>query len=166
MQRGMMYSTSHTSNVQLTAGTGTPYDQLKTDLRKPLEKHLDILIHYIHNLDGTYFLNPELKNAHSSTMKQSVLHKSTERTISGIEEQIEALYSAKFFFLTDYENYFIVALCGPAGLVSIVKNRRAYPTAMDVMNIWNALSEQGEIPKLQIEFKHICVSRHYTTKGL
>nr|XP_039269031.1 uncharacterized protein LOC120344020 isoform X1 [Styela clava] len=129
---------------------------------KPLEDHLYVFVHFIENRDGTYSLNQEHKKAYATNTKQAVSHKATQQTFEGLDNLNEAIFSSKFFFLTDYENYFIASFCGPDGLGNIVKNRNAHPTAGDILNIWNALSEQGEIPKLDVEFKKICVSRHYT----
>nr|XP_039269032.1 uncharacterized protein LOC120344020 isoform X2 [Styela clava] len=101
---------------------------------KPLEDHLYVFVHFIENRDGTYSLNQEHKKAYATNTKQAVSHKATQQTFEGLDNR----------------------------LGNIVKNRNAHPTAGDILNIWNALSEQGEIPKLDVEFKKICVSRHYT----
>ncbi|XP_077971310.1 uncharacterized protein LOC120346234 [Styela clava] len=80
---------------------------------RPVKDHLDVYLHFLPNGDGTYSVNQTHKSAYASTTKESLSHKADEKLLNDVDVVTEIIFSAEYFFVTDYSNYFIVAQCDP-----------------------------------------------------
>ncbi|XP_039271923.2 uncharacterized protein LOC120346285 [Styela clava] len=128
---------------------------------RPVEKHLDVYLHFIPNEDGIYSVNQAHKSAYASRVKESITHKADEEMLKAADVVADIIFSAKYFFVTNYKTYFIVAQCDPEeGMAIFVKNRRVRPNGQDILNVWNLLIENEEIPREDMVFKQTCINRN------
>ncbi|XP_039274342.1 uncharacterized protein LOC120348287 [Styela clava] len=125
------------------------------------EDSLDSLIHYIDNGDGTYTANPELIPSMAASSRESFKHKLNVTGLQKVEAMIYKMSTGNFFFLTDYDEYFIMAKCAPdSNLIALVKHKKKQPTGKDVADIWNVFSNHGEAPITHWE--GFCTRRRFT----
>nr|XP_039247410.1 uncharacterized protein LOC120325373 [Styela clava] len=114
---------------------------------RPAEESIDNYVHFIHNGDGTYTSNQELVPAMAKKARELFKPFLDEIGLQKEEARIYRMMSGNFFFLTDYDEYFIIAKCASGStLLAAIKHKRKQPTGNDVVNIWNVFSKYGEAP--------------------
>nr|XP_039274485.1 uncharacterized protein LOC120348435 [Styela clava] len=118
-------------------------------------------VHFILNEDGSYSWDIKNKRRFRKKTKKALDHKINDQMIEDIDVQADLLFKLKFWFMTDYENYFIVGTCA-AGEDNIygafIKFNKQNPPVSGVLDIWNRFSDLDESP--QVYLKTACINRH------
>ncbi|XP_039274642.2 uncharacterized protein LOC120348550 [Styela clava] len=138
-------------------------DGLKATLVQYVEggtgKHL-MNAHLILNEDGSYTWNIKNKNLFRKKTRKALRHKINDQMIENIDAQADLIFKLKFWFMTDYENYFILGACAAGEdhiFGSYIKSNKKNPPLSDVLDVWNRFSDLEESP--QVYLKTACINR-------
>ncbi|XP_039274667.2 uncharacterized protein LOC120348573 [Styela clava] len=132
---------------------------------RPTEDSFDVDAYFVHNGDGTYKVNSKNKQEVIEASQESVKHKADEKMLQEVEDALHKLYASTYFFLTDYNKYFILSTCAPGNrLIGLVKHIRMRPSGKDVVDIWNEYAKYGE--STTAEWEEYCTSRKETKQSI
>nr|XP_039271921.1 uncharacterized protein LOC120346283 isoform X2 [Styela clava] len=124
-----------------------------------MDDALNARIHFIANEDGTYSPNQTQKVDFTTTSKKAISHR-FDKKVSEVDALADFIFAGKFFFITDYKNYFIVASCdAERGLSVFVKNRTLRPDGQDMLNLWNMFIKYRELPQQKVVLSEACINR-------
>ncbi|XP_077965546.1 uncharacterized protein LOC144411816 [Styela clava] len=111
---------------------------------------MDFQLHFIRREGETYIIDQQLKTSFLAKLKK--LYFDTPgggATNEELDTYADNLFRGEYFFMTDYDTYFVMGFCTPIGLKGFSHFRTITPTAKAIYNMWNVFATHNQIIKIK-----------------
>ncbi|XP_077976503.1 uncharacterized protein LOC144432364 [Styela clava] len=130
---------------------------------RPKKDLLDVRFYLIRKRE-TYILDPQHKSTFLAVTKKSYSHDPSDAMDREIENFADIMFVSEFFFMTNYDTYFVMASCSPIGMMGFSFFRTITPTARAVYDMWNVFADHNEVTG--VGWENICFNRGNKTEQI
>ncbi|XP_077965551.1 uncharacterized protein LOC144411822 [Styela clava] len=110
---------------------------------------MDFQLHFIRREGETYIIDQQLKTSFLAKLKK--LYFDTPgggATNEELDTYADNLFRGEYFFMTDYDTYFVMGFCTPIGLKGFSHFRTITPTAKAIYNMWNVFASHNQVTSI------------------